>query len=149
MKKAAILIGALVVFLIVVWKLKDDKTISQQLKSPITITPTITLAVTPIEDDNDKIKEDIKKELITKYGPNANKLEITVSKVAGDYAKGTSFAEGEGGGLWFAAKIGNQWKLIYDGNGIIGCEDLSAHPDFPSSLIPSCFDKSLQKLINR
>jgi hypothetical protein len=73
---------------------------------------------------------------------------ITVSKIDGSYAKGTASDDG-GGGMWFAAKVGDVWKLVWDGNGVIQCSDLSAYPSFPSSMIPECWDDATQKTVKR
>jgi hypothetical protein len=101
----------------------------------------------------DSLKEEIitqvKAAIIEKNGPEAEKLNITVSEIEGNFAKGGASQVGLGGGMWFSAKKGNVWKLVWDGNGIINCDSLTEFPDFPDSLIPQCFDSSMQEMIDR
>ena len=95
------------------------------------------------------LKNTIKKLLVTKHGAVANGLSVTVSNIEGVFAKGAASEQPGGGGLWFAAKVKGQWKLVADGNGIILCKDLRSYPNFPTSMIPSCFDDQAQKLVTR
>jgi hypothetical protein len=103
----------------------------------------------PTADESVTIKTQIKEALVTKHGSGASKLEVTVSKIEGNYAKGGAAVVGEGGGMWFGAKVGDQWKLVWDGNGIINCSDLTVYPDFPATMIPECFDVKINKMVKR
>lgn len=87
--------------------------------------------------------------LVAKHGSTAASLTVRVKDLSGDYAKGEASESGMGGGIWFAAKENGVWQLVYDGNGIIQCSDLKEYPDFPSSLIPQCFDEKANTLITR
>lgn len=113
-----------------------------------TSTNTPTVIATPSVDETSVIKTTIKKALVKKHGESANKLNVTVTKVVGNYSQGGASGEG-GGGMWFAAKVDNEWKLVWDGNGIILCEDLADYPDFPKTFIPQCYDQKTDKLIER
>ena len=104
--------------------------------------------ISPTADETQVIKNAVKQALITKHGPSADELTITVSKIQGNYASGGASATA-GGGMWFAAKVNNVWQLVWDGNGVIFCSDLTNYPDFPNSLIPECFDQASQKSIKR
>lgn len=95
------------------------------------------------------LESEIKDAIVAKYGPSAQSLNITVSKLSGDYAQGGASEEGLGGGMWFAAKAGGKWQLVWDGNGIITCDDIADYPDFPDTMIPQCFDESTEQLIER
>lgn len=109
---------------------------------PAPASPTVTPA--------DSIVEDIAQELSKKYNKPLNSINISVDTNTGSYAKGMiSYEDEMGGGLWFAAKIDDAWQLVFDGNGIITCKDLSEYPSFPTSLIPQCFDESKNMLIKR
>lgn len=114
------------------------------------VTPTgkPTAIITPSVDETSVIKTTIKKAIVAKRGGGANELNISVSKIIGNYSQGGASGAG-GGGMWFAAKINNEWKLVWDGNGIILCDDLKNYPDFPSLLIPECYDQKTDKLIKR
>lgn len=78
-------------------------------------------------------------------------MKVTVAEVAGNYARGGvgGVEPGPGGGMWFAAKVNGNWKIVYDGNGIIFCEALADYPDFPTSMIPQCFDETTQAVVKR
>ena len=107
-----------------------------------------TATVTPPMDELSIIKAAIKKAIVAKHGESANELNISVSKIVGRFSQGGASGEG-GGGMWFAAKVGDEWKLVWDGNGVILCDDLKNYPDFPASLIPECYDQKADKLISR
>lgn len=102
----------------------------------------------PSGDENSILIEGVKSGLVAEHGQDAASMTITVSTIEGDYAKGMASEQG-GGGIWFAAKAGGVWKLVWDGNGIIQCGDLDSYPDFPTSMIPNCFDSSTNNLITR
>lgn len=90
----------------------------------------------------------IKEALVAKYGSSAASLGVSVSKIEGNYAGGMVSEQGGGGG-WFAAKTGTEWKLVWDGNGQIDCKNISGYPDFPKSMIPECWNSTSGKLIIR
>lgn len=98
---------------------------------------------------SDSIETAIQQALIAKHGTQAAELDVTVSEVAGDYAKGGAGKEGLGGGMWFAAKVAGDWQLVWDGNGVISCTELENYPDFPTSMIPSCYDEATSEMIER
>jgi hypothetical protein len=110
--------------------------------------PVATASATPDSTDSASIIKAIKLALVKKHGPNAENMVVTVSKVEGEYAKGMANEEG-GGGLWFAARQNGFWTLVWDGNGQIDCTDISPFPGFPKSMIPECWDKTLDKLVTR
>lgn len=87
--------------------------------------------------------------IASKHGSTAATLTVSVKELSGNYAKGEASQIGEGGGIWFAAKDKGVWQLVYDGNGIIQCSELKEYPDFPSRLIPQCFDDQENKLVTR
>lgn len=97
----------------------------------------------------ENIADEIKIQLVAKHGSSAQKLDVAITKVEGDYAKGSANVIGEGGGMWFAAKVNGAWKLVWDGNGIITCDDLSSYPDFPAGMIPQCFDAATGNMKTR
>lgn len=113
--------------------------------SVVITTPTITPSASPVTEDLAAIMKAL---LIKKYGPNASNMNVTVSLVEGEYAKGM-VTENGGGGMWFAARQNGTWTLVWDGNGIITCEEISPFPNFPVSMIPSCWDKASDKTVTR
>ena len=107
-------------------------------------------ATTPIPtaDETLILKNFIKQALVDKHGSNAAQLTITVSKIEGDFAQGGASGEG-GGGMWFAAKDKGGWNLVWDGNGVILCQDLAAYPDFPTDMIPECYNETTGRTVKR
>ena len=95
--------------------------------------------------------EQIKEVLVAKYDWDADNIVLTVRTNDGQYASGgvREINALAGGGMWFAAKVDGQWQIVSDGNGTAMCSDLTAYPDFPSDLIPECWDEVSQKMIQR
>jgi hypothetical protein len=112
------------------------------------VCPTPAVTSTPAVDEQQTLIQAVRQALIAKHGPDAGSLTITVSKIQGDYASGGAGSSG-GGGMWFAAKAGGVWQLVWDGNGVILCTDLTSYPNFPASLIPECYDAKTNKSITR
>ena len=108
----------------------------------------VTPSPLPVVDESVDLAIFIKAALILKHGSNAETLNVTVSKIEGNYASGGASGQG-GGGMWFAAKVGGVWKLVWDGNGQINCTDIAPYPAFPNSMIPECWDTATQKIIAR
>jgi hypothetical protein len=112
---------------------------------PIQVTPTPTLVV-----KEEAAKDQIIKALSQKNNWDVSRVELNISKIEGDFAKGdAAFKDEMGGGLWFAAKVNGAWKIVYDGNGIITCDMLTNYQDFPKDLIPNCYDLQTDKLLTR
>ncbi len=114
----------------------------------LTPTQAPVLTLTPTVDEVSLLKTVIKDASIAKHGGDGSSLDITVSKIEGNYAKGGISDEG-GGGMWFAAKVNGVWKLVWDGNGVILCTDLTSYPDFPKSMIPQCYNEVTQDTVAR
>ena len=135
-------------------KLKDEaQSLSFTVESEVSATAIpdiaeISLTAIPSTDETSLLKVIIKEALAAKHGSNADSLNISVSQIQADYASGGATDQG-GGGMWFAAKVNGAWKLVWDGNGSILCSDLTAYPNFPSSMIPECWNEQTQKLITR
>jgi hypothetical protein len=118
----------------------------QDLATP-TVTPTTTVNSTPTIDESDNLVKIIKLALVAEHGPDANELNVTVSKIDGNYAQGGASATG-GGAMWLGAKVGGVWKLVWDGNGVILCKDIAPY-DFPVSMVPECWNDSTNKNVKR
>ena len=118
------------------------------LKTTTTVKMEINVTETPTQDPTSQIIFDIKQGLISKYGQDASSLKITVSKIEGNYASGAASEQGDGG-VWFAAKTNNVWKIVWDGNGVIQCSSLTSYPDFPTTMIPECYNDQNQTMVKR
>jgi len=103
------------------------------------------------EEDLDSIATAIKAKLLTKHGQSFEGMEVSVSRVEGDYAQGGArpAEEGAGGGMWFGANVNGDWQLVWDGNGIITCTDLINYPQFPATLIPECWKEGTEEMVKR
>jgi hypothetical protein len=95
--------------------------------------------------------EEIKQALIKKNNWTNMEIEVTVSKNDGQYASGGVKEKGSeaGGGYFFAVKDGGVWKIVADGNGTISCDSLVPYPDYPSSMIPECYDEQTGQVVKR
>jgi hypothetical protein len=87
------------------------------------------------------VGEAIKQAFVKKYKKDLTEIKILVSQETTDFARGgVKFAMnnnfGEGGNF-LAAKIDNQWKIIYDGNGEISCQLVESY-NFPEEMISDC-----------
>ncbi|OGC45245.1 hypothetical protein A2V49_01435 [candidate division WWE3 bacterium RBG_19FT_COMBO_34_6] len=97
------------------------------------------------------LKRSIKSQIIEKRGSSANDLVIKISKIYGDYSLGGAVppVQGAGGGMWIGAKVNNNWKLVWDGNGTISCTDIDPYPNLPIEIVPECYDETKGELIIR
>ncbi len=92
----------------------------------------------------------IKAALVAKYDWDPQDIILTISKNDGQYATGGVREESAmGGGMWFAAKVDGDWQIVWDGNGVIMCENLTDYPDYPKSLIPECYDSTTNEMVKR
>lgn len=126
---------------------------SQQNNSPIIPSPTLTPieepTVTPVPMLAVSDQDLIRKALFAENGwPDDETIKVVVKTNNGKYASGSVNGSG-GGGYFFAAKVGGEWKIVADGNGTISCETLDSYPDYPKSLIPECFNQATGKIIKR
>jgi hypothetical protein len=103
---------------------------------------------TQTADENISIVSSVQAALVAEHGPDAASLNITITKVEGDYASGMASAQA-GGAIWYAAKVNGIWKLVWDGNGQINCSDIASYPMLPKDLIPQCWDTTTNKIVNR
>lgn len=119
-----------------------------QTPIPIVVATTASPSATQIADQNISIISAVQAALVAEHGSDAQTLNVTISKIEGDYAQGGASGQG-GGGMWFAAKVNGIWKLVWDGNGIIQCSDIAPYPSFPKDMISECWDTVTQKIVKR
>lgn len=126
-------------------KIKEQNSTSSSTLTPSTI-PSATI-VNNTKSDKDLIKE----ALVAKHGWNADEIAVSISKNDGTYATGSvgPATPGPGGGLFFAKKVNGSWQIVWDGNGIITCDDLKNYSDFPKDLIPQCYDSASGNMVTR
>ncbi len=117
-----------------------------------TSTPTLEIfpspTVTPSAVSDEEL---IKAALAKKHNWQPEDIVVAVKQNDGTYASGsvTEAASQTGGGLFFAAKVGGEWQIVADGNGVITCVEVAPYPHFPTSLIPECYDTTAGKIVKR
>ncbi|MFA6306487.1 MAG: hypothetical protein WCV70_02215 [Patescibacteria group bacterium] len=91
-------------------------------------------------------EQEIQYRLAQKYNKPAADVTVTATKKSADYMVGkVSFAAkglpaGGAGGLFLAARQGNMWELVYDGNGSIDCESIKLDYQFPADMLAGFCD---------
>lgn len=93
-------------------------------------------------------------ELITeamaaRHSKSVSEVNLTMNQNTGTHAGGSVSFSGEmGGGWWFAAKTESGWVIAADGNGTVPCADIEPY-NFPTLLIPECWNETTSTLITR
>lgn len=78
-----------------------------------------------------------------------NNFNVIVDFNDGDFAQGgVTFEEAVGGGMWLAAYTADEWVIIWDGNGTIGCADIEPY-HFPVDRVSECWDEETQVMVDR
>jgi hypothetical protein len=84
------------------------------------------------------VEQEIQYILAGKYSRLADEVEATVLKQDGNFASG-SVLFGQGGpgegGMFLAAKTGNIWQVVFDGNGSVDCEKMRQEYKFPEEIL--------------
>ncbi len=94
-------------------------------------------------------KQLIKEAFATKYNKSINDIMLEITDNNGDYAQGTVKFTGEvAGAWWLAAKPDQKWIIVADGNGVIMCSDIDPY-NFPTTMVPECYDASTSQTIHR
>jgi len=87
-------------------------------------------------------EKQIKKLFASKYSKKVSAIELTFKKETDTHARGgvKMLDEQEPGnaGIFFAAKLANEWKIVFDGNGSISCKVLEDN-SFPEDMQEGCF----------
>ncbi|MCX6732668.1 MAG: hypothetical protein NTV98_03965 [Candidatus Roizmanbacteria bacterium] len=92
----------------------------------------------------------IKQALFTKNNwASTLEINVSVNKNDGIYASGSVSENQGGGGYFYAKKVGSEWKIVADGNGMIMCEALKDYPDYPKTMIPSCYNSTTGETVTR
>jgi hypothetical protein len=90
--------------------------------------------------NGDAVVTAVAKALQAKNGWDPATVDVTLDRIEeGQYATGgVRDIPAGGGGLWFAALVDGDWRIVWDGNGVIDCPSAEPYPDFPTSMIPTC-----------
>jgi len=79
--------------------------------------------------------------LAKKYNKQLNEVDVKVTKEVPGFAAG-SVLFGQGGvgegGMWIAV-LGNDWEVVWDGNGNVDCDELRQKYGVPDSILKPAF----------
>jgi len=78
----------------------------------------------------------IREALAAKHNKKVSQTEITIVQETENHARGNVvFQPGgsENSGMFLAAKINNEWQIVFDGNGSISCKELEIY-NFPENI---------------
>ena len=78
----------------------------------------------------------IREALAAKHSKKVSQTEITITQETENHARGNVvFQPGgsENSGMFLAAKVNNEWQIVFDGNGVITCKDLEDY-NFPEAM---------------
>lgn len=98
------------------------------------------------------VRQGIESAFIEKY-PNWDKpghFSITIEEISSTYARGiVNWPDNDHNGFWFATKVDGRWVITdYGGGSYFGiCQNFKQY-DFPSEMIPDCWDSEQLILIN-
>jgi len=91
----------------------------------------------------------IKQALASKHNKSVSETQAEINKQTNPYASGVVKFNGEiGGAMWLAYKNGNQWIIVWDGNGVIPCATIQPY-NFSVNMVPECWDENSQQSIHR
>lgn len=76
-------------------------------------------------------------EYLFKEKYNNIELEINITEEKGDYARGEIGFKDGFGGIFLAFNNNGHWQIVYDGNGVIPCEQVEEY-DFPEDMAQDC-----------
>ncbi|OGD84560.1 hypothetical protein A2165_02530 [Candidatus Curtissbacteria bacterium RBG_13_40_7] len=90
----------------------------------------------PTPDDFSLIRDT----LILKTGISQDDIQVVISQNTGQHVKGTVKDRNDvGGGYFLAAKVGETWIIVYDGQSQPGCSQVNSY-NFPKDMVPECLD---------
>jgi hypothetical protein len=93
-------------------------------------------------DGDPVIIQSVEEALAQKYQKSLNEVSATITKRDDTHAAG-SVAFGQGGqgeeGLFLAVKMGDEWQVVFDGNGHVECDKLRQEYGFPDEILKPQF----------
>lgn len=163
MGNKSILIVAVVLLVVAIagggflwWSMKSEAPSVESSPTPtpiaspgITPEETATPEVTPAEEETKSDLEQIKEAFAEKYNKSIGDVTATIDQNTGTHANGgVKFAGEIGGAWWLAYNDGSVWIIVADGNGSVLCDDIEGY-DFPTDMVPECWDEATNTLIQR
>lgn len=102
-----------------------------------------------MEETAEEVVGIIKELFVDKYEKDISEVAFEIGEREGDYLTGTvKFADEISGAYVLAAKVNDEWKIVFDGNGNYTCDAVDT-VDFPSSLAPECWDENTMTIVDR
>ncbi|MBU3956680.1 hypothetical protein KKI19_00140 [Patescibacteria group bacterium] len=159
MNKNIILLFAVVLLIVAIasgvylwWSMKSGAPSVEPTVEPTPIaSPEVmpTPEETPIVEEIKSDLEQIKEAFAEKYNRSVEEVDASIDNNTGTYANGLVRFAGEiGGGWWLAYNNGDGWIIVADGNGSVLCDDIEGY-DFPTDMVPECWDEATSTLIQR
>jgi len=112
--------------------------------------PEVMPSPTPEEVSEEESESDlvqIKAAFAEKYNRSIDEVDLSIDNNTGTHANGLVKFTGEiGGGWWLAYNLPTGWKIVADGNGSVLCNDIEGY-DFPTDMVPECWDEATSTLI--
>lgn len=134
------------------WSMRTGASSVEPTERPIPIaSPEVmpTPEETPIMEETKSDLEQIKEAFAEKYDKPLGDVDVNISENTGTYASGGVRFVGEiSGAMWLAYNDGEKWIIVFDGQGTIPC--LAVDPyDFPTDMVPECWNEATSTLIQR
>jgi hypothetical protein len=130
--------------------------VNEELVEDMEVTPETDDQLAEFSPEEVDMKEDliiaVKEGVAAKHDTSSENYEVSIGLFVGNYATGVIKdvdSEFAGGGAWYAARVDRKWELVWDGNGTVACSDLDDYPEFPSQLIPECYDEDTGEMVAR
>jgi len=155
MKKGGLIIILIVVISLVIgaWYYSQPKLTPEPIAK---LTPPteqkekpIEIIVSPSPAEKENLVTVFKELFAAKFERPVSEVNISLSQEEAKHVKGSVSFVGEMGGGWFlGAKVANKWVIVDDGNGTVSCEKIAPF-DFPTDMVPECWQEDTGKLIVR
>jgi len=102
------------------------------------------------ESVSEESDEEVFKRLMAeRHSKPIGDVQLTIGTNTGSHANGgVKFAGEISGAWWLAAKSGGEWVIVDDGNGTVSCASIAPY-NFPTSMVPECWDEASMTLITR
>jgi len=87
-------------------------------------------------------EEEVKKLFAEKYNTKVSAVTLNIEKETENHMRGGVVIEpggSENSGIFLATKVEGIWKLVFDGNGSISCEELEEY-NFPEDMVANCYN---------
>ncbi len=87
---------------------------------------------------NEDVEQILKQRFAEKYNKNVNEVELHINDQIPSFVKGgIKFAGEISGAMFFAAEVGGEWVIVWDGNGVYECSLLQSY-NFPADWMEGC-----------